>query len=108
MLEFNIFDMKICKNFDHIFKPLKSPLGVLILTKILKMEDFKNFRQNYGVILVRMFQIINIHIAQQWEIFALLTSQHPPNTLPPSQKIKIMTWSQVAVCLFILLKKQLS
>ena len=43
MLEFNIFEMKICKFFDHIFKPLKSPLGVLILTKILKTEDFQEF-----------------------------------------------------------------
>jgi hypothetical protein len=35
--------MKIFKNFDNISKPLKSPLGVLILTKILKMEDFHEF-----------------------------------------------------------------
>jgi hypothetical protein len=40
MIEFNIFEMKISKNFDHIFEPLKSPLGVLILTKILKKGGF--------------------------------------------------------------------
>ena len=34
-------EMKTCKNFNHIFKLLKSPLGVLILTKILKTEDFQ-------------------------------------------------------------------
>jgi hypothetical protein len=47
MLEFNIFEMNIGKGNYHIFKPLKSPLVVLILTKILKMEDFHEFFENW-------------------------------------------------------------
>ena len=43
MLEFNIFEMKIYNKYFHIYKPLKSPLGVLVLTKILKIWDFKDF-----------------------------------------------------------------
>ena len=39
--------MKICKNYFHICKPLKSPLGVLILTKILKNEDFQELLKNF-------------------------------------------------------------
>ena len=46
--EFNIFKVKICKNQPFRWKPLKSPLGVLIRTKLVKTEDFKEFQTNFA------------------------------------------------------------
>jgi hypothetical protein len=38
--EFNMYKVEICKNQPFIWKPLKSPLGVLIWTEL---EDLKEF-----------------------------------------------------------------
>jgi hypothetical protein len=58
-----------------------------------------------------MFQIINIHIAQQWEIFALLTSWLPPNTpttptLPINKNHDMVTASCALVYIMIITAKQ--
>ena len=41
--QFNIYKAEICKNQPFIWNPLKSPLGVLIWTKLVKTEDLKEF-----------------------------------------------------------------
>jgi hypothetical protein len=39
--EFDLYEVKICKNQPFIWKPLKSPLGVLIWTKLVKTDDLR-------------------------------------------------------------------
>jgi hypothetical protein len=58
-----------------------------------------------------MFQIFNIHIAQQWEIFALLTSWLPPNTpttptLPINKNHDMVTGSCALVYIIIITAQQ--
>ena len=47
-----------------------------------------------------MFQIFNVHIAQQWEILALLTSWLPPNT--PNKNQDMVTGSCAFVYIIII------